>query len=78
MGMLDDLKNKAAKLAADHPDKVEQISDQVIERAGDAADKATGGKHADKIDAAQRKTDEAGALAGWGYGVRAGSQPATR
>lgn len=59
MGMFDELKSKAAKLAKDHPDQVEKISDQVIEKAGDAADKMTGGKHADHVNAAQQKADDA-------------------
>lgn len=58
MGMFDEMKDKAAKLAADHPDQVEKISDQVIERGGDAADRATGGKYADKVDMAQEKADD--------------------
>jgi hypothetical protein len=59
MGMFDNIKDKAAKLAADHPDQVEKISDQAIERAGDAADKATGGKHVKQVDGFQEKADGA-------------------
>jgi hypothetical protein len=59
MGMFDELKDKAAKLASEHPDQVEKISDQVIEKAGDAADHATGGKYADKVDLGQDKADDA-------------------
>jgi hypothetical protein len=58
VGMFDDLKKKATDLAEEHGDKVEAVSDQMIEKAGDAADKATGGKYADKVDAAQSKADE--------------------
>jgi hypothetical protein len=59
MGMFDEIKDKAAKLAADHPEMVEKVSDTVIEKAGDAADSATGGKHSDHITTAQQKADEA-------------------
>jgi hypothetical protein len=59
MGFLDDAKKKAEQLASEHPDQVEKVSDTVIDRAGDAADKATGGKYADKIDSAQEKADDA-------------------
>lgn len=51
--------DKAKDLAQQHPDKVESISDSVIGKAGDAADKATGGKYADKVDTAQQKADDA-------------------
>lgn len=59
MGFLDDAKKKAEKLADEHPDQFETLSDAAIDRAGDAADKATGGKYADKTDAAQEKADDA-------------------
>ena len=59
MGMFDDIKKKATDFAAEHPDQVEKVSDQVIERGGDAADKVTGGKYADKIDTAEEKADDA-------------------
>ena len=59
MGMFDELKAKAEELASSHPDMVEKVSDQVIEKGGDAADAATGGKFADKIDMAQEKADGA-------------------
>ncbi len=55
MGLLD----KAKNFAKNNPDKLESISDQVIDKGGDAADKATGGKFADKIDGAQDKADDA-------------------
>lgn len=57
MGLLDDAKNKATQFANDNPDKVEQISDQAIERAGDAVDSKTGGKFADQVDQAQQTAD---------------------
>ena len=59
MGIFDSMKDKAEKLAADHPDQVEQISDQAIERGGDVADKATGGKHVKQVDGFQEKADDA-------------------
>ncbi len=57
--MFDDLQATARKLAADHPDLVEKVSDQVIERVGDLADERTGGKFADKVDLAQGRADDA-------------------
>lgn len=59
MGFLDDAKNKISDLVNDNPDKVESLSDQGIERAGDAVDSATGGKYADQVDQAQQKADGA-------------------
>ncbi|GAB3599935.1 hypothetical protein GCM10027446_32440 [Angustibacter peucedani] len=58
MGMFDDLKAKAEEQIAKHPDQVEKFSDQAIEKGGDAVDKATGGKYADKVDQAQHTADE--------------------
>lgn len=58
MGFLDDMKSKAEKLIHDNPDKVEDYSDQGIEKAGDAADQATGGKYADQVDRGQQQADE--------------------
>jgi hypothetical protein len=59
MGMFDNIKDKAEQLAADHPDQVEKLSDQLIDRAGDAADNATGGKHVKQVDSFQEKADDA-------------------
>lgn len=59
MGFLDSAKGKLTELTDQHPDKVESLSDQAIERGGDAVDSATGGKYADKVDQAQAKADEA-------------------
>ncbi|QIM21191.1 antitoxin [Phycicoccus sp. HDW14] len=59
MGFLDSAKEKLTELAEQHPDQVESLSDQAIERGGDAVDSATGGKYADKVDQAQAKADEA-------------------
>lgn len=58
MGMFDSMKDKVQELAGQHPDKVEELSDQGIGRAGDAVDSATGGKYADKIDQGQGMADE--------------------
>jgi hypothetical protein len=55
---LDDLTQKAQKAAADHPEQVEKVSDQAVERGRDAADKATGGKYADQTDKGQQAADE--------------------
>lgn len=38
-------------------DKGEQVSDSALDKAGDAADKATGGKHGDQIDKAEQTAD---------------------
>ncbi len=59
MGFLDSAKEKLTALAEQHPDKVESLSDQAIERGGDAVDSRTGGKYADQVDQAQAKADEA-------------------
>ncbi|WP_462288395.1 antitoxin [Nostocoides sp.] len=57
--MFDDIKGKAQDAMADHPDKVEGFSDQGIQKAGDLADGASGGKFGDQIDGAEQKADEA-------------------
>ncbi len=59
MGAFDDLKSKATGLLGQHADKIESISDTVVEKVGDAADAATGHKFSDKIDGAQAKIDGA-------------------
>ena len=58
MGMFDDAKKQAEKAAGDHPDQVEKLSDQAVERGGDAADRATGDKHAAQVDKAQQAADD--------------------
>ncbi len=50
MGFLDKAKNLARK----NPDKVESA----IDKAGDAFDERTGGKHAQHTDTVQQKTGE--------------------
>ena len=59
MSFFDSAKEKLQDLAADHPDQVEQLSDQAITRGGDAVDGVTGGKYAEQVDTAQGKADEA-------------------
>lgn len=58
MGTFDNIRAKAEKVIADNPDKVEKVSDAVIDRAGDAINKATGGKYSDKVEAAKREADK--------------------
>jgi hypothetical protein len=55
----DDLKGKVEKAAADHPEQTEKISDQAGQKAGDAADQATGDKYSSQVDSAQKKADDA-------------------
>lgn len=59
MSFMDSAKEKLSGLAAEHPDQVEQFSDQAIERGGDAVDSTTGGKYAEQVDQAQVKADGA-------------------
>ena len=50
---LDDLKNQAAESGMQ-----EKVSDAAIDKAGDAADAKTGGKHAEQIDKGQQIADQ--------------------
>lgn len=59
MGFLDDAKGKIEDLVGKNSDKVEELSDQGIAKATDAADSATGGKYTEQIDTAGQKIDEA-------------------
>jgi MT0933-like antitoxin protein len=59
MGLFDEVKKKATEFAEKNPDKLESISDQVISKAGDAADAATHGKFTSQIDGVQEKADGA-------------------
>jgi hypothetical protein len=59
VSFFDSAKEKLQELAGDHPDQVEQLSDQAIERGGDLADGATGGTYAEHVDQAQVKADGA-------------------
>ncbi|HPB72000.1 MAG TPA: hypothetical protein PLX71_03380 [Phycicoccus sp.] len=49
MGFLDDAKEKVTQLVHDNPDKVEELSDQAIDKAGELA--AAKGVDADKVQA---------------------------
>ncbi|WP_159794122.1 antitoxin [Puerhibacterium puerhi] len=53
---IDDLKNKASD--ALNSDKGEKASDAGLDKAGDAASKATGGKHDEQIDKGIDQADE--------------------
>ena len=52
---LGDLKSKASEALSS--DKVEQVSDQALDRAAKAAKKVTGGKFDEKIDSARDAAD---------------------
>jgi hypothetical protein len=58
MGTFDELKNKGQQLAEDHPEQAEKVSDQAIDKGGDAADRATGDKYGKQVDAGQEKADD--------------------
>ncbi len=55
---MDSAKEKAEGLAADNPDKLEDVSDQGLERGGDLADGASGGRASEHIDKGQAAADE--------------------
>jgi len=59
MSMFDELKDKAADLVKDNPDKVESVSDTVLEKVADFADDKTGGKFHDQIESLVEKADDA-------------------
>ena len=46
MSFFDSAKEKLQELAGDHPDQVEQLSDQAIERGGDAVGEPCSSEHA--------------------------------
>ncbi|MBW3068103.1 MULTISPECIES: antitoxin [unclassified Actinomyces] len=54
---LDDLKKKAEGVVSS--DKVEEVSDKVLDTAADAAKKVTGGKFDSQIDSARDAADKA-------------------
>ena len=58
MSFFDSAKEKAEGFAADHPDKLEESSDQGLERGGDLADGATGGRFSEQLDQGQSAADE--------------------
>ena len=53
---IDDMKNKATD--ALNTEKGEKASDSALDKGGDAAAKATGGKHDEHIDKAQAQADQ--------------------
>jgi hypothetical protein len=59
VSFLDGATEKLQELAKDHPEQVEQLSDQAITRGGDAIDSVTGGKYAEQVDQGQAKADGA-------------------
>ena len=59
MSFFDSATEKLQQLAEDHPDQVEQLSDQAIERGGDAGDSATAGRYTEHVDQAQGTADGA-------------------
>jgi MT0933-like antitoxin protein len=59
MSMFDELKNKATEFVKDNPDKVEGVSDTILEKAADLADAKTGGKFSSQIDGLEQKADDA-------------------
>jgi hypothetical protein len=59
VSFLDGTTEKLQELAKDHPEQVEQLSDQAITRGGDAIDSVTGGKYAEQVDQGQAKADGA-------------------
>ncbi|MBK9476289.1 MAG: antitoxin [Tetrasphaera sp.] len=58
MGVFDSMKEKVEELLGQNPDKVEELSDAGIEKAGDAVDQATGGKFSDQVDQGENMLDE--------------------
>lgn len=58
MSFFDSAKEKAEGFAKDNPDKLEDVSDQGLERGGDLADGATGGRFSEHIDKGQVLADE--------------------
>ncbi|MBI4942438.1 MAG: antitoxin [Actinobacteria bacterium] len=59
MSMFDELKNKATDFIKDNPDKIEGVSDNILEKAADLADEKTGGKFSSQIDGFEQKADDA-------------------
>lgn len=54
---IDDLQGKASDALSS--DKGEKASDAALDKGGDAASKATGGKHDEQIDQGAQKADDA-------------------
>ncbi|MDO4901777.1 antitoxin [Actinomyces sp.] len=53
---LDDLKKKAEGVVSS--DKVEEVSDKVLDKAAEAAKKVTGGKFDSQVDSARDAADK--------------------
>jgi hypothetical protein len=53
---IDDMKNKATD--ALNTEKGEKASDSALDKGGDAASKASGGKHDEQLDKAQAQADQ--------------------
>ena len=65
MAGFDDITRKAQSFLADgkvqdalKSEKAEGVSDRILDAVAGAADKATGGKHADKIQQAKEQADK--------------------
>jgi hypothetical protein len=56
--VFDNLKDQVEKAESEHPDVVEKVSDEVIERGGDALNRATGDKYAEILLKGQSAADE--------------------
>lgn len=59
MGMFDNIRDKAQQAMDSNPEKVEQFSDQALDRAADAAGNATGGKFDSQIQQGRDAADNA-------------------
>lgn len=58
MGLMDGLGDKAREYADQNADKVEQVSDQGLQSAADAANERTGGQYGDQVSQAQQAADQ--------------------
>ncbi len=58
MGMFDNIKDKAAELAGQHGDKVEEHSDAGLDRAEDLAGDRLGDQHTEHIGQGRDMLDE--------------------
>lgn len=59
MGMFDNAKDKAGQLAGDNQEQVENVSDQGLDKAQDAAGGVGGGKFDDQIQQGRDAADGA-------------------
>jgi MT0933-like antitoxin protein len=59
MSQFDNLRENAQEQLQQHGDQVEGVSDQGLDKGGDALDSATGGKFSDQIDQGQERADDA-------------------